>query len=66
MREVQTPEWRRGSRCTGGNCIEVAKVGEQYLIRDSKSPEKAPHSFTEAEWAAFVDGVRSGDFDFTV
>lgn len=64
MREVQTPEWRRSSRCTGGNCIEVAKVGGQYLIRDSKNPDMAPHSFTEAEWVAFVDGVKSGEFAF--
>ncbi|MCY1137431.1 DUF397 domain-containing protein [Actinoplanes sp. Pm04-4] len=64
MHDVQAPQWRRGSQCTGGNCIEVAKVGEQYLIRDSKNPERAPHSFTEDEWVAFVQGVNSGEFIF--
>ncbi|GAB2613255.1 hypothetical protein Aab01nite_69310 [Paractinoplanes abujensis] len=64
MGEVVSPQWRRSSRCTGGNCVEVAKVEGGYLIRDSKNPDLAPHSFTEAEWQAFVAGVKADDFTF--
>ncbi|WP_127500090.1 DUF397 domain-containing protein [Actinoplanes solisilvae] len=56
--------WRRAKRCTGGNCVEVAKVGGRYLVRDSKAPAGVVLSFTEAEWLAFTDGVKTGDFSF--
>ena len=58
------PSWYRSTRCASGQCIEVAKAGEQYLIRDSKRPDVAPLSFTEAEWTAFVQGVAAGEFRF--
>jgi hypothetical protein len=58
------PEWRRGSKCSGGTCVEVAKVDDQYLIRDSKNPELTAHSFTEAEWSAFVAGIKADEFVF--
>ncbi|MBM2618037.1 DUF397 domain-containing protein [Actinoplanes sp. LDG1-06] len=58
------PQWRSSSRCSGGTCVEVAKVGDLYLIRDSKNPGAAAHSFTEEEWLAFVAGVKNGEFVF--
>ncbi len=56
--------WRRAKRCGSNTCVEVATDGEQFLIRDSKRPEIEPLRFTETEWAAFLAGARSGDFDF--
>ena len=44
--------------------MEVAKVAEGYLIRDSKNPEIAPLQFTADEWTAFVKGVNAGEFRF--
>ncbi|MCY1137429.1 DUF397 domain-containing protein [Actinoplanes sp. Pm04-4] len=64
MREVESPQWRKSSRCASGNCVEVAKVDGQYLIRDSKNPDQQPHTFSEAEWVAFKAGIGAGDFDF--
>ena len=65
MNEIMSaPEWRRGSKCSSGTCVEVAKVDDQYLIRDSKNPNVAAHSFTEAEWHAFVEGVKADEFVF--
>jgi hypothetical protein len=32
-------------------------------VRDSKNPNGPQLSFTRAEWAAFVAGVRGGEFD---
>ncbi|HET6482145.1 MAG TPA: DUF397 domain-containing protein [Actinoplanes sp.] len=56
--------WRRAERCTGGNCIEVAKVDGRYWIRDSKTPDVAALSFSEEEWLAFIGGVNQGEFSF--
>jgi hypothetical protein len=59
-----TPQWRRGSQCSGANCVEVAKVADQYLIRDSKNPQLVAHSFTEGEWSAFVAAIKADEFVF--
>lgn len=64
MNEIDPPSWVKSTRCTSGTCVEVAKVADQYLIRDSKRPEVTPLAFTEAEWTAFVEGVNAGEFRF--
>jgi hypothetical protein len=56
--------WHKAKRCGTGSCVEVAKAGDQYLVRDSKRPEMAAMRFSAEEWAAFTAGVRDGDFDF--
>ena len=61
---MNEPIFRKSSRCSGGSCVEVARDGDQYLIRDSKRPEVAPLAFTKDEWVAFVEGVSAGEFSF--
>ncbi|MET8147349.1 DUF397 domain-containing protein [Actinoplanes sp. NPDC049668] len=56
--------WRKSSRCGNTTCVEVAKVGDHYLIRDSKNPDGNSLQFTEDEWLAFEAGVRAGEFRF--
>jgi len=57
-------EWVRASRCYGhGDCVELAIDGHVVLIRDSKNPDGAHLRFTRAEFAAFIDGARRGEFD---
>ncbi|WP_328464530.1 DUF397 domain-containing protein [Actinoplanes sp. NBC_00393] len=64
MGEMNVPAWRKSSRCGTSTCVEVAKVDDQYLVRDSKNPDAATLSFTKAEWDAFVEGVTAGEFRF--
>jgi hypothetical protein len=64
MNKVNVAQWRKSRRCGSNACVEVAKVDGAYLVRDSKDPDGAVLSFTEREWAAFVDGVEAGDFRF--
>ncbi|HEY0531244.1 MAG TPA: DUF397 domain-containing protein [Actinoplanes sp.] len=67
MGEERAPDsdldWRRASACgiTGG-CVEIAQRWEM-VVRDSKNPEGPVLRYTQAEWAAFVDGVKNGEFD---
>ena len=57
-------EWRRASRCYGhGDCVELAADGHVVAMRDSKNPDGAHLRFTRAEFAAFIDGARRGEFD---
>lgn len=56
--------WWKSSRSSGGaaNCVEVAGTG--YALRDSKQHGHGPVlTFTRSEWAAFVEGVKLGEFD---
>jgi hypothetical protein len=59
---IDAPAWKRSSRCSGGQCVEVAQVGDRVLIRDSKNPDVEPLAFTMPEWADFVSGVEAGQF----
>lgn len=58
------PAWLKSSRCANQTCIEVAKIDDTYLIRDSKQPDGPVLEFTISEWTAFVSGVQAGEFRF--
>ena len=64
IKSTGDPDWRRGTSCTSGTCIEVAKVADRYLIRDSKEPGAQPLSFSAEEWGAFVSAVKRDEFRF--
>jgi len=48
-----------------GNCVEVAFTPDNnILVRDSKDKDLGPTLlFTSKEWDAFINGVKSGEFD---
>jgi hypothetical protein len=47
-----------------GNCVEVAGLSSDLIgVRDSQHPRGAVLRFSPADWDAFVDGVRKGEFD---
>jgi len=50
----QQPIWHRSTKCTGGNCVEIAKVDDHVLVRNSADPEVVV-TFTHDEWDAFID-----------
>ena len=56
-------DWRRPTACSPGDCAEVAALpyGAQ-AIRSSRMPSLYL-AFTREEWAAFVAGVKAGEFD---
>lgn len=61
-------QYRKATKSGNGNaCVEVATnfVDEHgvILVRDSKHPDVAPFTFNRAEWDAFIDGARGGEFD---
>jgi hypothetical protein len=48
-----------------GNCVEVADLANKTIqMRDSKDPHGKTLTFADpAEWAAFLIGVKNGEFD---
>jgi len=63
--DLSNAKWNKSTRCdnSGGNCVEVAFVGDQTAVRDSKNPGGPALIFTGAEWDAFVGGAKDGEFD---
>jgi hypothetical protein len=56
--------WRKSTRSGGqGNCVEVATTPASVGMRDSKDRSGPVLVFTGSQWQAFVDGVKTGDFD---
>jgi hypothetical protein len=45
--------------------VEVAPLPDGgAVVRDTKDRTREPLTFTGQEWADFVSGVKSGEFDF--
>lgn len=55
--------WFRSSFCLDKSCLEIAADGDHVYVRDGKMPDGAVLRFTRAEWEAFRDGMKLGDFD---
>jgi hypothetical protein len=52
------------SFCTDGGCVGITMEphGEVWVV-DTKRGDGPALRFTSAEWAAFVAGVKAGEFD---
>ena len=58
--------WRKASAsgANGGQCVEVMMTDHAVKVRDTKHAGTGPvNVYTHAEWTAFVDGVKKGEFD---
>jgi Domain of unknown function (DUF397) len=49
-----------GSGPTGGNCVEVAALGDRVAVRDSRHPAGPALVFPAAAWDAFVAAAKNG------
>jgi hypothetical protein len=56
-------EFKTSSFCNLGDCVEVGmRPDGTVAVRDTKD-RSGELQFTAAEWAAFVAGVKNGEFD---
>lgn len=46
-----------------GRCVAVAQKNGLIAVRDTKDASKATLYFDNEEWAAFIGGVKNGEFD---
>jgi hypothetical protein len=56
-------EWHKSSFSQNGDCVEISFSDREVLVRHSKHPEDAVLTFNSSEWAAFIAGARTGEFD---
>lgn len=57
------PGWAKSSTSGLGNCVEVRVDPAGVRVRHSQAPAGPVLRFTDAEWRAFLAGVRNGEFD---
>ncbi|WP_226368196.1 DUF397 domain-containing protein [Pseudonocardia sp. ICBG162] len=50
------------SFCVRGECVEVAAPADVIVVR-ATGDRDVTVTFTDAEWTAFVAGVKNGEFD---
>jgi hypothetical protein len=64
---TDTP-WIKASRSgNSGDCVEMRSRAGVIEVRDTKQNEEGPTlGFTKAEFAAWLDGAKKGEFDHLV
>ena len=55
--------WRKSSASATENCVEVAFGPEAVYLRHSGRNHEPVLQFQYQEWAAFLAGVRNGEFE---
>lgn len=56
--------FKSATRCGSAACVEVdTKTTRMIQVRDSKPGINCVLKFTHEEWAAFIAGVKLGEFD---
>lgn len=62
--DFKTATMSRWPPWVGNRCVKVKRTPNDVQVQDSKLGEDSPTlSFTHAEWRAFLNGVRNGEFD---
>jgi hypothetical protein len=63
--DLATARWRISSYSTAnGTCVEVgALLDGRIAVRNSNQPDAGITLFSRAEMAAWIDGVKAGEFD---
>ena len=58
-------QWVKASASSSdGNCVEMREHGDLVQVRDTKQNGHGPIlGFTRAEFAAWLDGAKQGEFD---
>ncbi|MBQ0926612.1 DUF397 domain-containing protein [Saccharopolyspora endophytica] len=55
--------WRKSSYSAEKNCVEVGRVGDGAAVRDTKNRDQGFFTATRAQWTAFIDAAKGGQFD---
>jgi hypothetical protein len=55
--------WRKSTFSGPNECVNVAHAGGDIAIRNSKSPEAGLLLFEQRGFAAWIAGIKAGEFD---
>jgi hypothetical protein len=61
---MSNTQWIKASASNGGGqCVEMRRASDGINVRDSKHPDGPTLQYTSAEFAAWLDGAKKGEFD---
>jgi len=60
---LATASWRKSRRSATINCVEIAETPSVIGVRDSKDPSGPVLRYPVSTWAAFLGGIKLGEFD---
>jgi Domain of unknown function (DUF397) len=64
---TDTPWIKASASDSHGSCVEQRRNGDRIEVRDTKDQGAGPVlRFTPAEFAAWLDGARKGEFDHLI
>ena len=55
--------WRKSSFSDSGDCVEVYLADSFVLVRNTRDRSLSSLTFGRPQWAAFLAGIRHGNFD---
>lgn len=56
-------KWRKSKFSGDGSCVAFADRGEWIAMRDTKSPDGGTLFLTRGEMAAWIAGIKAGEYD---
>jgi hypothetical protein len=62
MSGTDVADWRRSTYCSSGGCVEVAREGQDIVVRNSTDGDNVV-AFAPDAWTDFVQAIRDGEFD---
>lgn len=62
MLEIQWRKSSKSSNAEGSDCLELAEVGGEILMRESDNPDVVIRT-TRVKLRAFLGGAKDGEFD---
>jgi hypothetical protein len=62
---MNSPVWRKSSRSGSqqGDCVELARLGAELGVRDSKNPGAGHLTISAESFGALVARIRSGELE---
>lgn len=61
---LQVATWRKARRSVAtGECVEVAPVAGNIVVRDSMNPDGLVLQYSAVSWRSFVTETKRGNFD---
>ncbi|MEU8506892.1 DUF397 domain-containing protein [Streptomyces brevispora] len=62
MPEIQWRKSSKSSNAEGSDCLEIAELGGEILMRESDNPDVVVRT-TRVKLRAFLSGAKAGEFD---